>query len=500
MTLSEMKAKVIEEANNFYNGRNTNISDAVYDGLLKFILDEDPSFNIYDHVKYDTDGVKISHNIKFRDFEKRADIACIDSEEKFNKMREKYYILPKFDGSSIVTHFNEDGTLKSSASRSDDVTGFVQTNKLRNKIANCSIPEGCLTMLAEAVCPKYGDDGESLNRSKANGLINSKYCQEDVDKYITLMPFDFYMKDGTKMPNLDLEVTDYNVFCKLRDDGEYIYSVNGKLYPCDGIVNYPKDFKDEKIDIHKLYYSEMKDSILRDIIWYPADNSGVMNPTAVYDTVTIDETNVSKASVFNYQFVKDHNMYIGMPLKIIKANLTIPQIHESTWKLPENDCDEAKSKSEAYLDSLRCSCCGSKLRPYGGISVVCDNDGCAWWLKFISYRILDTLGIFTDASYEMVYSDNQFHSEFMKGVMELNKDKIDLRNNIKDIMNVVRIPRYTQKKLDYLYEDFNKELSNNNCSRELINKVVRRNTSDLQWEYFELMYNRVLGLLDILSC
>lgn len=374
-THEEAKDVIIKNANLFYNGHDTEINDLVYDELLKMINIDEPSFNVYDHIKYDTDGVTIPHRFYFRDYEKNADISSIDTEEKFNEWRKSYYILPKFDGSSTVTYFNKDSSINLILSRGDDVSGFNNTNKLTKKVNEAlanrfrinNDDRPIRVMLAEAVVVK-----ESGSRGKANGLINSKYLQEDVDNLLTLMPFDVELFDGTRLPNLYFEITDYNWFCEIRDNGEW--KTEYGTVPCDGIVMYSRDLNDTKLVIKKLYYTEKKVTTITEISWDVSWTSGIFHPVANFDTVYLDGTNVSRASLSNWINVRDNGFGKGAKVTVFKANVTIPQIGDVLEPV------EAKRPN--------CPYCGTPMERYNN-DLICPNSLCHTWTYMIQDRLID---------------------------------------------------------------------------------------------------------------
>lgn len=469
MTLAEMKEKLIKNANLFYNGLETEIPDAVYDGLLKLILTEDSTFNVYDHIVYTNDGVQVPHDITFRDFTKNNDISEFSDEEGFIDYKSKYYVLPKLDGSSVVTYYNNDGTLDKILSRSDDETGFLNTNKLKNKVP--AVIPGCIRMLAEAVVP-LKDGG----RAKANGMINSKYMQDDVDQYLTLVPFDYYKLDGSKVPNTDIEVTDYEVFCRIRDKGEFVF--NNEVYPCDGIVGYPRD-DNEVLDIHKLYYTE---SAITEITEISLENAwtGIKHPVANFETVLLDGTYVSRASMSNYQLLKESRIYPGVKVKVIKANMTIPKIIEVV-----SEPDEVAENE--YFNSIVCSDCGSPVREIG-VDVVCTNPTCDWWVR----KMLTSIA-------EVTENNTQEISELIWNSVEVPKSVIDLlvteeflskfNSDISYALYFLGLPRLSEAKIEAMVNAKAEENSG------LICEVIYGLASWNQWWYYEVIIEKLKGLL-----
>lgn len=67
---------------------------------------------------------------------------------------------------------------------------------------------------------------------------------------------------------------------------------------------------------------------LREIEWSPS-RTGLINPVAVFDSVELEGTSVSRASVHNVSIVEGLQLGIGDEITVYKANMIIPQIAEN---------------------------------------------------------------------------------------------------------------------------------------------------------------------------
>ena len=76
---------------------------------------------------------------------------------------------------------------------------------------------------------------------------------------------------------------------------------------------------------------EEAETTLREIEWSPS-RTGLINPVAIFDTVDLEGTDVSRASLHNISYVKDMQLGIGDRIKVYKANMIIPQISENLTK------------------------------------------------------------------------------------------------------------------------------------------------------------------------
>ncbi|MGN0436709.1 MAG: NAD-dependent DNA ligase LigA, partial [Wujia sp.] len=73
---------------------------------------------------------------------------------------------------------------------------------------------------------------------------------------------------------------------------------------------------------------EEAETILREIDWSPS-RTGLINPVAVFDPVSLEGTSVSRASLHNISIIRQLKLGIGDTVKVYKANMIIPQISEN---------------------------------------------------------------------------------------------------------------------------------------------------------------------------
>jgi DNA ligase (NAD+) len=96
------------------------------------------------------------------------------------------------------------------------------------------------------------------------------------------------------------------------------------------------------------FYDELYDTRLLDIEW-TMGKTNTLTPTAVFKTVNIDGTDVSKASLHNISIIKKLGLTNNCTVRVYKANQIIPQIDSC---LQDGDSDIAIPKY--------CPVCGGK--------------------------------------------------------------------------------------------------------------------------------------------
>lgn len=92
---------------------------------------------------------------------------------------------------------------------------------------------------------------------------------------------------------------------------------------------------------------EIKETTLTNIEW-SASRTGLINPVAIFDTVDLEGTNVSRASLHNVSYIEDLKLGIGDKVTVYKANMIIPQIAENL------------TKSGNYDIPSKCPVCGGE--------------------------------------------------------------------------------------------------------------------------------------------
>ena len=165
-------------------------------------------------------------------------------------------------------------------------------------------------------------------------------------------------------------------------------------YPIDGIV-FKYDVIEEydaagRTDHHfkgglaYKFYDEEYETRLK-YIDYDVSRNGVLTPVAVFEPVEIDGSTVSRASLHNMSIMYDtlgRDPYRGERIKVIKANMIIPQI---TWA-DKRDYGEIVAAGGSCCDRngldglFICPACGSICDIYvtesGVEELRCDNPQC----------------------------------------------------------------------------------------------------------------------------
>ena len=211
----------------------------------------------------------------------------------------------------------------------------------------------------------------------------------------------------------------------------YAKDVVSNDYPSDGLVlmfndiEYGKSLGNtSKFPRNALAFKwqdETQETTLREIEWSPS-RTGLINPVAIFDTVELEGTNVSRASLHNISIMEDLKLGIGDKIKVFKANMIIPQVEENL------------TKSNNFKIPKKCPVCDSELvvRNNDGVKTLyCENEECPiknikGFENFVSRNCMNIEGI-SIATIETFLS---------KGYIKEYADLYKLERHKKEIVNL----------------------------------------------------------------
>lgn len=179
-----------------------------------------------------------------------------------------------------------------------------------------------------------------------------------------IVPFYTYTNKSSDSENLEAMIESLKNQAKEKD------------YPIDGLVMTYNDIAygeslgktghHPKHSIAFKFYDEEVTTTLRDVEW-SMGKTGSLCPVAIFDSVEIDGTEVSRASVHNWSMVQDLQLGIGDTITVYKANMIIPQIADNL----------TRSGTVTFPDA--CPICGGLtkiVKDNDTKVVVCDNLDC----------------------------------------------------------------------------------------------------------------------------
>ena len=264
----------------------------------------------------------------------------------------------KLDGLSVRIKYNN-GKLMSANTRGNGVEGTDITEHVK-QFQNVPLEisyQKELVIDGEAIIKisdfeEINKDNEFKNpRNAAAGALNVLDTQLVKERKLSFIAWDVIVGSDYKLLSEKLiEVQSYGfetVYFITDTPVDEIKSANNIImsfkdeYPCDGVVwkfndtEYGNSLGQTshhfKNGIAWKPEVEVVESRLRTISW-TMGRTGTLTPVAVFDPVELDGSTIERASLHNYSIMRKIMgpcAYVGESVKIIKANMIIPQIIEA---------------------------------------------------------------------------------------------------------------------------------------------------------------------------
>lgn len=430
--MTEIK-KLIEKLNRYtaaYDRGNPLISDKEWDDMyfeLKeleettgIVYPNSPTQTIYYTAVAELN--KVNHNHSMLSLDKTKVM-----EEIINFCGNKAVtIMPKLDGLSCSLYYIN-GHLISAETRGD---GKIGEDVTHNAMVINSIPKeipykGDLVVDGEIICTYDNFEPFATNyknpRNFASGsirLLDAKECEKRNLTFVAwdviagLEDIDFFGATLCKLKTYGFDIVDFTT--TICDDKETFETSIEKLnmmnnliykYPIDGYV-----FKFDDIAYgqslgrtahhfknalaYKLYDEEYESQLVG--IEWTMGRTGVLTPVAIFETIDIDGTEVSRASLHNISVMQNilGQPYIGQKVQVAKMNMIIPQITKAErptdpqnvqYLTPPNSCPVCGKATDYQMinESVQLIC----------INPECEGKALHRFVHFCSKKGLDIKGL-----------------------------------------------------------------------------------------------------------
>lgn len=441
--MEEIKLK-IEELNNelikhtyLYEEEKPIITDSEYDLMFKELVeleDEYPEYILEDSItqkvytKLETNLKKYVHSqpmiSQSNIFDEKGIIKFLETLK--NEGETSVLIQHKLDGLTVVLTY-ENNVLERAVTRGDGNIGEIVTHTVRTcKNVPDSLKNGDnLEVRGEALILKedfesYNKDGKYSNtRNLASGTVRKLNAKEIEDRNLKFIAFDLvsakneFETDTEKLAYLKdvgLEVTNTVEFpligdVKFEDIVDYVLTfANEKRddipYVIDGLV-----LKAKTLKVRENLGSTNKHPRWSTAFKFPSNNAittlldielsmgktGQVTPVAIFETISIDNVNINRASLSNFNILEKRDIRIGDKILVERAKDVIPMVVKSFPELREEDLKE-------YERPTNCPVCEEKLsEKYAGI-LFCMNENCESnivkkVIHFASKKSLDIVGL-----------------------------------------------------------------------------------------------------------
>ncbi|HEY5561952.1 MAG TPA: NAD-dependent DNA ligase LigA [Clostridiaceae bacterium] len=431
----------------YYNLNKPSVSDATYDQKFDELQSlENETGVFYANSPTQTVGYEVISKLqKVTHITPLKSLAKTKSQEELNTWRKDKETLLMFKGDGLTVELDYDnGLLTEASTRGNGEIGEVITHNARTfKNIPLSIPfKGKLRISGEAMIHKKefdlinstlsDEDKYATPRNLVAGSVrqlSSKVCSErSVEFYAfnilecsqTLTDskyenFEWLWNQGIDVIHCDLVEGRYlsEMIEEMIEEMKQLAVQMG--VPIDGLVisfdsvSYSNSLQETSHHpLHSLaykFFDESTQSILRGVEWRTT-RMGQVNPTAIFDTVSIDNTDVNRASLHNLSFIEGLQLSIGSRILVSKRNLIIPHIEDNL----DRDLGSLEYPSE-------CPACGEKtaIKNTGTADFLfCENVNCSAKLldKFVHFVKRDCMNIdgLSSASLELFINEGFLQS------------------------------------------------------------------------------------------
>ena len=446
----------------YYNQNNPSVSDSVYDkgfDELKnleaetgYILSNSPTSSV--GFKVVSKLTKVQHDIPLLSLDKTK---SVDDIKRFIGNKPSLFML-KYDGLTVELIY-EDGELIQGSTRGNGVEGEDITHNIHmfKNIPTSIIYRKKLRVVGEAIIHRNDFDiinsklPEEDKYKNPRNLVSGSVRQLDNEicfkRNVYFYPWDvlegfediikwdnrfdkirglkqcgftypdFYTIDGDR----DLEQLE-DMITSLKQ------TANEKNIPIDGLVVKYNDIAYSKslgsTSHHNndgyafKFEDETAETTLRGIEW-SMGRTGCLTPVAIFDTVELDGTEVSRASLHNISIIENLELGIGDTVSVAKMNMIIPQIVEN------------HTRSNSLVIPDICPVCGGKTainQDNDSKVLVCTNSNCSGKLlgrftHFVGKSGMNIDGL-SEATLEKFIDNDWLESFYDIYCLDKHKDEI----------------------------------------------------------------------------
>ena len=418
----ELVEKIQYHNNRYYNMDEPEISDYEYDMLMQelkkmekehpeLVTKDSPTKKVGGEAKR-TAGVLVKHRVPMLSlqdvFSKEEVYDFVNSTIDELGEGTEFVVETKIDGLSMAIRY-ENGDLTTAITRGDginqgeDVTQNALVikdvkKKLKNPIEYLEI-RGEVYMTNKAfdeVNEKQELLGKKLFANPRNCAAGTlRQLDSKITKERNLSMFIFNVQDtkgkefATHIEGYDflkkngIKVIDDYKLCKTADEvwsaieaigekrGSLAYDIDGAVVKLNKIADRKKmgeNTKTPKWAIAYKYPPEEKETVLRDIE-LSVGRTGRITPTAIFDTIRLCGTNVSRATLHNQDYIDDLDVCIGDTIVVYKSGEIIPKVKEVVK-------DKRPEGATRYIIGDTCPVWGAKAIKDDKADIRCTGANC----------------------------------------------------------------------------------------------------------------------------
>ena len=387
--LRELRAKLLYHAKRYYVDDDPEISDYEYDMMYAELLKLEAAHPEFFDPSSPSQRVGGKALDKFEKVTHTVQMNSLSDVFSFDELREfldrvavtvpgaVYSVEPKIDGLSVSLRY-ENGIFVQGATRGDGFVGEDVTQNLKTIFSiPMQLPEPLnLTVRGEVYMPRAVFERINLARESAGQALLANPRNAAAGSLRQLDPkiaaerkldiFVFNFQEGSLYLDGHEPQTHTETLSRLAELGfktlENTATANssegiiahietlGKLrdglaYDIDGVVIKINDLATRRVlgegtntpkwAVAYKFPPEQKQTKLEDIV-VAVGRTGVLTPTAVLSPVRLAGTTVSRATLHNYELIRERDIRIGDIVTVQKAGDIIPEVVKSHPELREN--------------------------------------------------------------------------------------------------------------------------------------------------------------------
>lgn len=413
--IADLSAQLKYHNRKYYIEDSPEIEDFEYDAMLRELEDlekEFPELIVADSPTQNVGGAalrlfsEVEHRVKMESLQDVFNFEELRAfDQKIDKSLTDYSVEPKIDGLSVSLEY-KDGLFYRGSTRGDGVTGEdVTANLLQIK----SVPKaikfmGELEVRGEVYMPRdsfiklrerqelLGEAPAKNPRNAAAGSLRQKNSKITAERELDIFIFNIQYISGKEFTS-HIETLDFlsdlgfhtlptYKKCSTIDEaiaeierignsrGNLPYDIDGAVIKCDNlgyreILGSTSKFP--KWAVAFKYPPEEKETVLKEIE-INVGRTGALTPTAVFDSITLAGTSVSRATLHNEDFITSKGIGIGDTIVVRKAGDIIPEVLSVS-----RHCEN----SVVYKMPTHCPSCNSPVYREDGEAVIrCTNADC----------------------------------------------------------------------------------------------------------------------------
>ena len=415
--LEQLKKTIAYHSNLYYQENRTEISDYEYDMLVnrvKAIENEFPQLITADSPTQKVQGMasssfeKVVHTVKMEsllDAFSYEELRDFDRKVKDAVGKAQYVVETKIDGLSMSLEYVNGvftrGSTRGDGTVGEDVTQNLATIKsIPKRIENAPrflevrgevyMPRAVFLKLAR----QQEDEGKQPfknPRNAASGSIRQKNSKITRERRLDIFIFnlqqasdDFtvatHKESLDKLKDFGFNVCPRYILCEDIEEaikqveiignmrGEFSFDIDGAVIKVNDLAQRTAMGSTNKYPRWAIAYKyppEEKETVLKDIE-ISVGRTGVLTPTAVFDTVQLAGTSVQRAVLHNQDFIDEKQINIGDTIVVRKAGDIIPEVVRLA----------KKNSLGSFQIPLICPSCGAPVVKTDESALRCNNPDC----------------------------------------------------------------------------------------------------------------------------